>query len=69
MNVEHIIEIASWIAGIGSFIAAIYFYYKKKKTSIKQENEEGANHINVKGDKELETVKQKNKKGDNKVSL
>lgn len=69
MNVEHIIEVGSWIAGIGSFIAVVYFYDKKKKTSIKQENEEGANLLNVKSDKELETVKQKNKKGDNKVSL
>lgn len=68
MNWNHYLEVGSWIAGIGSFMLALW-YFKNKRSSIKQKNKEGLNSLEVRSDKEIDTIQQTNVKGDNKVSL
>jgi len=69
MNYEKLLEIASWIAGIGSFIVAVFLIRRKVAANIKQKNQDGHNTIEVSIDREIESIEQKNINGDNKVRL
>jgi hypothetical protein len=66
---EKLLEIGSWIAGIGSFFVAVYMIWKKISTTIKQDNKDGDNTIEVTSDRKIESIEQKNISGDNEIKI
>ena len=66
---EKLLEIGSWLAGIGSFFVAVYMIWKKIAITIKQGNKDGNNTIEVTSDRKIEGIEQKNINGDNEIRL